>query len=82
MNNKITFEELRTMLKDPDGNPFSNFTLEDYDGNSIDSTDLYILDAYAMRDWLVTEININTIGHLRILMNSGNFKEHHFRNVY
>lgn len=77
----MTFEELRGMLKDSDGGPLTSFTLEDYDGNTIESTDLYILDAYAIREWKVEEIQVWDRGHLHIVLNSGNFKEHGFKNV-
>ena len=77
----LKLEDLMAILKNDDNTPFTNYTLEDYDGNQIHSEDLFILDYHQMREWLVTSVCITEYGHVTIVLNSGNFNSFHFRNV-
>lgn len=77
----VTFETLVQLLKNDDNTPFTNYIVEDYDGNQIYSEDLFILDWYAMREWKVNAVCIDEFGRAVIVLNSGNFHAFHFRNV-
>lgn len=79
----IRFEDLMSILKndDDDKAPLIKYTVEDYDGNQINAEDLYILDFYQMREWLVDSVRIDEWGRATIVLNGGNFKNFHFRNV-
>lgn len=78
----IRFEVLMRALKNDDNTPFTNYTVEDYDGNQIYAEDLFVLDYHQMRDWLVNDICIDEYGRVTIVLNSGNFNDFHFRNVH
>ena len=77
----LTLEEIMNVLKNDDNSPFTNYTVEDFDGNQIRAEDLYILDFHQMREWLVDSVCIDEFGRATIVLNSGNFNSFHFRNV-
>lgn len=77
----IKFEDLMNVLKNDDNTPFTDYTVEDFDGNQIKAEDLYILDFHQMREWLVDSVCIDEYGRATIVLNSGNFNSFHFRNV-
>lgn len=77
----IKFEELISILKNDDNTPLEIYTVEDLDGNQIRAENLYILDFYHMREWLVESICVDEYRHITIVLNGGNFKDFHFRNV-
>lgn len=77
----IKFEDLMSVLKNDDNTPFIKYTVEDYDGNQIRAEDLYVIDYHRMKEWLVDSVCINEFGHAIIVLNSGNFKNFHFKNV-
>ena len=77
----LTFEEIMNVLKNDDNSPFTNYTVEDFDGNQIRAEDLYILDFHQMREWVVDSVCIDEFGRATIVLNSGNFNSFHFRNV-
>lgn len=77
----LTLEEIMNVLKNDDNSPFTNYTVEDFDGNQIRAEDLYILDFHEMREWLVDSVCIDEFGRATIVLNSGNFNSFHFRNV-
>lgn len=77
----LTLEEIMNVLKNDDNSPFTNYTVEDFDGNQIRAEDLYILDFHEMRKWLVDSVCIDEFGRATIVLNSGNFNSFHFRNV-
>lgn len=78
---KLTFEEVMSVLKNDDNSPFTNYTVEDIDGNQIRAENLYILDFHQMREWVVDSICIDEWGRATIVLNSGNFNSFHFKNV-
>lgn len=77
----LTFEEIMSVLKNDDNSPFTNYTVEDFDGNQIRAENLYILDFHQMREWLVDSVCIDEFGRATIVLNSGNFNSFHFRNI-
>ena len=77
----LTFEEIMSVLKNDDNSPFTNYTVEDFDGNQIRAEDLYILDFHQMREWVVDSVCIDEWGRATIVLNSGNFNSFHFKNV-
>ena len=77
----LTFEEIMSVLKNDDNSPFTNYTVEDFDGNQIRAENLYILDFHQMREWLVDSVCIDEFGRATIVLNSGNFNNFHFRNI-
>lgn len=77
----LTFEEIMSVLKNDDNSPFTNYTVEDFDGNQIKAENLYILDFHQMREWLVDSVCIDEFGRATIVLNGGNFNNFHFRNV-
>ncbi len=77
----LTFEEIMNVLKNDDNSPFTNYTVEDFDGNQIKAENLYILDFHQMREWLVDSVCIDEFGRATIVLNSGNFNSFHFRNI-
>ena len=78
---KPTFKEVMSILKNDDNTPFTNYTVEDFDGNQIKAENLYVLDFQQMREWIVDGICIDEFGRATIVLNSGNFLSFHFRNV-
>ena len=77
----IKFEDLINVLKNDDNSPFTNYTVEDFDGNQIKAENLYILDFHQMREWLVESVCVDEFGRITIVLNGGNFNNFHFRNV-
>lgn len=77
----IKFEDLMNVLKNDDNTPFTNYTVEDFDGNQIKAENLYILDFHQMREWLVDSVCVDEYGRVTIVLNSGNFNDFRFRNV-
>lgn len=78
----MNFEEALNTLKDEHENPITEFDIEDLEGNTIAGNELYITDFYAIREWKVEKILIRTNGSVIIILNGGNFKSFHLRNVY
>lgn len=78
----MTFEELESVLRDEDGNPVTKFELQDEDENTIYGNELFVLDYYAIRKWKVYKVLIRDDGYVTIILHSGNFKDHKFRNVF
>ena len=69
------------IAKNHNGERFTNIVLFDLDGNYICWDELYILDYYAIMNWLVEEITIRETGYVEIMLNGGNFRNFMFRNV-
>lgn len=69
------------IAKNHNGEPFTNIVLFDFDGNYICWDELYILDYYAIMNWLVDEITVRETGYVEITLNGGNFKTFMFHNV-
>ncbi len=77
----ITFEQIVAVLKNDDNTPFIHYTVEDTDGNQIPSEKLFVLDYYALREWVVDSVCIDEYGRATIVLKSGNFHSFHFRNI-
>ena len=77
----MTFEELRQVLVDENGDPLTKFVLLDTEENAIYAEDLHILDAYALREWQVLSVKVQPDGCAEITLNSGDFVLHHFHSV-
>lgn len=78
----MTLEELKSVLRDENDNPITKFELQDLDGNTIYGNELFVLDYYALREWLVEKVLIREDGYATIVLNGGNFKAFKLRNVF
>ena len=77
----IKFEEVLAIME-PEEDEILDYTIEDLDGNWIMRDDLYILDFYQVRNWRVEKIKVAPSGTITFILNGGNFKDFHFRNVH
>lgn len=77
----MKFEDLMYVLKNDNNTPFTNYTVEDLDGNQIKAENLFILDFHQMREWLVDSVCVDEYGRITIVLNGGNFCSFKFRNV-
>ena len=78
----MTLEELKSVLKDENDNSITKFELQDLDGNTIYGNELFILDYYTLREWLVEKVLILEDVYATIVLNGGNFKAFKLRNVF
>ena len=77
----IKLEEFLSIIHLENGDPIP-FILIDMDGNWIPDDQLFILDFYQLKDWLIYEVSVQEDGTFEIKLNSGNFNAFHFRNVH
>ena len=77
----IKFEDLMNVLKNDDNTPFTNYTVEDFDGNQIKAENLYVINYHQMREWLVESVCVDEYGRITIVLNGGNFNNFQFKNV-
>ncbi len=77
----IKLEDVLAIME-PEEDDILDYTIEDLDGNYIMRDSLYILDFYQVRNWKVNKIKVAPDGGITFILNSGNFKDHHFRNVH
>lgn len=77
----MILKDLIKILKNQNGESYSNFVLKDMDGNEIVAERLLYADYLEMKEWHVTQLIIDEHGHAEITLNSGNFKDFGFANV-
>lgn len=69
------------IAKNHNEEPLTNIVLFDFDGNYICWDELYVVNYYAIMNWLVEEITVRETGYIEITLNGGNFKNFMFYNV-
>lgn len=78
----ITLEDLMNVLKDEDGRPITKFELQDLEGNTVYGSELLFLEFHRLASWLVDKVLIKEDGSLTIILNGGDFKSFHIKNVF
>ena len=77
----ITLEEFLSVIRLENGDHIP-YVLVDMDGNWIKDDDLFILDFYQVRKWIVESVIVKEDGTFEITLNGGNFDAFHLRNVF
>ena len=77
----MVLKDLIKILKNQNGESYSNFVLKDFDGNEIIAEKLLYRDYLEMKEWSVAQLVVDERGHAEITLNSGNFKDFGFTNV-
>ena len=77
----IRFEDVLAIME-PEEDDVLDYAIEDLDGNWIMRDSLYILDFYQVRKWKVNKIKVAPDGVVTFILNGGNFRDFHFRNVH
>ena len=77
----MKLEELLHVMTLDNADPV-NYTIFDLDGNWVNRDELFVLDYYQMREWLVERIRVHEDGSVDIVVNSGNLVNFRIRNVH